>query len=668
MKKRMIFRWFVVMTFMDLVVLGNVNASGSTEYFKKQAISDARFGVGDREKYLKQAYEFADAVKVDVKGQDTAALILQNRLVQYFENLGTRTREPIYMNLIGLPGVGKTAMLSKLQQLDFPVAHYDAQNFEIDSNAFVLSVYQKIERANRSKAPLILVIEEVDKVPEISGNMEKTSGVIGAINQILSDGILSYNGSTVEAHNVMVLTTMNFSPTEMERFTEEVLDKRKSFYDFTIDDMQKFNDWIKSTASAKYKILSNLFRSNTVRRMAPFTVIMQPLLEDTYREIISRVVSEAIERNTDGKNISKRVEIEVDQTVIDFLYMKTVYAPSGAGETVLRADGIIDQLISFAIKAKGGSGRDFVDRPRSAKISIDVSTGKANIMVTSYVFRHSKLEPLESFKVQADFDGSSGLFLPPKELAVEKPTYIQATLHAQTAKAITQRETMQFRYPQRKKATIGLRSSLEVHLLGQGAAIDLIESEMNKYMALSKPTSKEPMFKVLSGFPGIGKSEIVKLTASHLKLPVVKVNIQGFVSDNPKSVEDFVATINNEIKRQQRAINEAEGKFIFLLEEVDKAYEITPKGDLVGRPVMAIVKDLLNDGKVEISGQSAIGTPSRQSLDISHAFTFVTMNFSVDRFGFTADPRMTTVEDVIGAWKKLNSSVAGIKQLLGSQV
>jgi hypothetical protein len=53
-------------------------------------------------------------------------------------------------------------------------------------------------------------------------------------------------------------------------------------------------------------------------------------------------------------------------------------------------------------------------------------------------------------------------------------------------------------------------------------------------------------------------------------------------------------------------------------------------------------------------------------MNVRDAFMFITMNFSVDRFDFTADPRMTTIEDVIKAWKNMKSSPMMVKNLLGS--
>ena len=77
--------------------------ASSSDAFRKKEIAAARFGEGSRELYLNKAYRLAQEVEREVKGQSDAARILQNRLVQYFEGFGTRNKEPIYMNLIGLP-------------------------------------------------------------------------------------------------------------------------------------------------------------------------------------------------------------------------------------------------------------------------------------------------------------------------------------------------------------------------------------------------------------------------------------------------------------------------------------------------------------------------------------------------------------------------------------
>ncbi|OFZ19767.1 MAG: hypothetical protein A2Z20_00335 [Bdellovibrionales bacterium RBG_16_40_8] len=48
------------------------------------------------------------------------------------------------------------------------------------------------------------------------------------------------------------------------------------------------------------------------------------------------------------------------------------------------------------------------------------------------------------------------------------------------------------------------------------------------------------------------------------------------------------------------------------------------------------------------------------------AFIFITMNFAVDRFGFSADPRLTSADDVMQAWQRLSSTPMAVKEILGS--
>jgi hypothetical protein len=93
LKKHLLFLRTVSAVFLAIFLLGDfaIAAPGS---FKRQDVSNARFGEGDREKYLRNAHQLATAIQQDVKGQGTAAQILQNRVVQYFENFGTRTGEP----------------------------------------------------------------------------------------------------------------------------------------------------------------------------------------------------------------------------------------------------------------------------------------------------------------------------------------------------------------------------------------------------------------------------------------------------------------------------------------------------------------------------------------------------------------------------------------------
>lgn len=162
---------------------------------------------------------------------------------------------------------------------------------------------------------------------------------------------------------------------------------------------------------------------------------------------------------------------------------------------------------------------------------------------------------------------------------------------------------------------------------------------------------------VLAGFPGIGKSELVKITGLQTRLPIVRVNLQQFSSNEASAVEKFTMA-------QYEATSRLNGrKYILLVEELDKIFELDPKtGAIVNRPVMSLIKDLMNDGPIK----SIDSRRSMTMVDVRGAFIVVTMNFAIDRFKFEADPRLTTLEDVMAAYKKLSTRLADLKELLGS--
>ena len=636
--------------------------------YKRNDIANARFGTEAREELLKKAHGIAAAVNKRIVGQEIAAKFVQDRAVQYLESFPNRTGEPVALNLIGLPGVGKTAMLDELRKLGFPIVQMDVQAFAGEAGrSFISTLQYKVDDYVRNKKPLILVLEELDKLPEKStGEMkaeEKTSPVIGTLNQILSDGRMTGSGlEPVPFSNVLVLTTMNFSPAEIELFAAEVLGKPKSFYDFTVEDFQAFDKWIRSQPSARYKVLSKLFRSNTVSRLAPNTVLMQPLTHEGYKTITEIMAKNAVERTTQGANVGKRVSVTVEPSMIDFLAKETVLAPSGARETVFRTGALTEQLVNYGIKYKS-QGDDSLNRPRKLSISMDVEKKLAKVKVVEQILRRGKLEDGKTFEFTVGFDEGARLFIPPTELATDKPVIAKKTTDGDgEPKPPTKKEIRAARFPKTQSLTKGLEEAINAELIGQESTTALLKEDLDKYLGRNGPAQKEPSGRIFSGFPGIGKSAIVNLAAAHLDIPVVRVNMQQFASNTPETVKLFMDTVIAQI-------NEVKAKgakhYILLLEELDKIYEIDPKGNVVDRPVMAVIKDLLNDGQAAIH-QSEHGSVYKRVLDVADAYIAVTMNFSVDRFGFKADPRLTSIEDVIKAWRQLSMSPLQLKQVLGS--
>jgi hypothetical protein len=105
-----------------------------------------------------------------------------------------------------------------------------------------------------------------------------------------------------------------------------------------------------------------------------------------------------------------------------------------------------------------------------------------------------------------------------------------------------------------------------------------------------------------------------------------------------------------------------------LIEELDKVNEINPSnGDKIERPVMNFIKDLLNDGRASYMNRDAHSSYGRKvDVDIRDAYTIVTMNFAIDRFHFKADPRLTTIGDMMKVWSRLKGRPADLKEVLGS--
>jgi ATP-dependent Clp protease ATP-binding subunit ClpA len=246
--------------------------------YSKEKIVEARYGSDEIAALTAKAREIPNVLNKVIIGQELAIQVLSDKTAQYIEGFPNRTREPISLNLVGLPGIGKSAMIDALKQMGFEVEQVDVQNFMSPGSDFYTAISTRVHAAIRTHRPVILAIEEIDKAPELnSGDPEVSSKIIGMVNQILTEGKLRNDYGEIEMSNVMVITTMNISPAEIEAFSKEVLEKEKSFYDFTPDDFQQFDKWIRTQPSARYKILSKLFRSNTVGRLAPQTLDLRPV-------------------------------------------------------------------------------------------------------------------------------------------------------------------------------------------------------------------------------------------------------------------------------------------------------------------------------------------------------------------------------------------------------
>ncbi|MBI4060758.1 MAG: AAA family ATPase [Elusimicrobia bacterium] len=637
---------------------GAARAETSAPY-RKREIAAARFGEDERQALIKQARSLKELVDRRIIGQDRATKIVQDRLVQYFEGFGSRTKDPIAAHLIGLPGIGKTAILDAIARLGFKVERLDVQKYVKGGGNASDYADDLREIADRNKdKPYILLIDEIDKLPEITATGEETTPFIGALNQILTDGFLSGEYATeVRFSNAMIITTMNFSPKEIEDFSASALKTSKKYYDFTIDDFQAFDAWIQKDSAARYKLLSSLFRANTVSRLAPNTVIMKPLSASDYAQIVKLTLDATIEKETTEDNAAKRLSVSYTKAFMEFLRRNAVFAPSGARETIAKVNALAEQLIHFGAKASR-EGDPSLAQPRLISLDFNPETERAEVTVTPRLSRSGKPAAGTAFTFSAQFDASAKLFAQPDGIASAPPDFPE---QAEKEKRTTKKEVFAARFPKSRKLAAGLAEKINASLIGQEEHSRLVEKELNAYLNRPGPVASQPPFLVFAGFPGIGKSELANLAAKHLDLPAVRVNMQAFSSDAQDALANFGQTLAEGIAVARK---EAKGgKFVVLFEELDKVFEVDQQGMVVNRPIMAAIKDLLQDGTASIPAKSDYGRD--KVIDIRDAYNIITMNFRGDLFGFEADPRLTSIEDTRRAARTLAMTPSALKQVLG---
>ncbi|MFK8138586.1 MAG: AAA family ATPase [Bdellovibrionales bacterium] len=641
-----------------------LSSTGSTadKNYNKSEISDARFGTEERQEFLEKAHKIKSEVGKSIFGQDRVAEVLQAKALQYIETFPSRTGEPVSLNLIGLPGVGKTGMVGVLKNLGFNVLHLDAQKYLGKEAAFTNTLESGTDRYMVSKngkaelgKPVIIVIDEIDKVAEIDPEgRERTVPLIGVLNSILSEGFfrLENRDGIRQLSNALIITTMNYSPNDMEKLSEQALKQSKSYYEFSIDDFKTFNKWIQELPSARYQVLASMFRSNTVSRLAPNTVIVDSLGKEEYRKIIEKVINTVIYEYTLDKK--KQITITYDNSMIEFLMEKAIFAPSGARETIVKARALVEQLIGYSSKSFSSENKMSIDRPR--KLHLGFGDDKAQIQIIGRKWVQGKIVDGKTTLLAISFDELSSQFRIPADLATQKPRYEGAKAVTEKEYVPTKRSIKKARFTKKVSIDKAIFEKVNSEVLGQSHAVKILLEDMATYMGRKGPSKGEPNSRIFGGFPGIGKSKLIEVVAREFKLPVVKINMQQFSGNGSKDAPDFINYLTNKIANEGLTGQ----KYILSFEEIDKLFEIDPKtGALQNRPVLSVLKDLLNEGIAE--GRNDY----RYKLDTRGAFHSVTMNFAVDIFGFTADPRLTTIRDVIKAYESLAFNPLTLKSVLG---
>lgn len=640
-------------------------------YLRNDVLS-SRFGGASIQELLTRAYQFREQSTQVIVGQDRVAQILEDRLIQYLDSFATGQSGLHALHLLGLPGIGKSALLQQLTNLGINVIRVDAQRFAGTgtTNAvteFINALQAAITIQNEQNSPLVLIVEELDKIPEITpasaNGPETTQPFIGLINEALTDGRITtgrgYGAQVLDLSRTLIVSSMNLSPQFLDDFVKERFGSDRDFYGMTIEDLRNFHDWISENQSARYRILSRLFRTNTVGRIAPNAELMEPLGEAEYRAIIRRILVESLRPSTNATAVARRIEFEFADSLVEFFLARTVFAPSGARETVLRTGGLIEQLKGMASRVSIHS-LNSMGQPRRVHFEADPTDAtKVRMTITPLVRSGRELTAREPEVISVAYDPSTRSFTRPPGLIVDPAAVrfagAQAAPSAERERPYTQREIRNARFPEDQRRVAGLADRINETLIGQSLMTTTLESEIRSFLGRPLPIQANPSILVIAGFPGIGKSEMANLASRHSGLPAVQLSLQGFSASSPDSVTAFLGGLQQIIDgAKPRLVN---GRFLLILEELDKLFEIDPNnGALMNRPVMGPIKELFDKGYIDQWIASSDGSRQRFRIDIRNAFTMVTMNFATSLFNFQADPRLTSFDDMVRAWRELSRS------------
>lgn len=603
-------------------------------------------------------------------GQEAMAYAIRDRVVQYLSTFGTRKAEPIHLSMMGLCGVGKSTLMEVFEKIGIPFARLDAQNYLKDSGGlYFLSRDLKEAVATADSKPFVLFIDEIDKTPEIlPDGEEETQPAIGALNQILSDGKVRMSGAPLVLSNIFVVTAMNFSPKQIETFSKEILKQEKSYWEYTEEDMGLLDTWLRKGANSRAsiaKMLSLLFRSNTISRFVPDAVVAKPLYGEDFDKIVKMTVDSTISRLTqEGTGPKKRLNVTYTDAFLKHVRRHAVFAPGGARVSVKQPDLLVEQLVTIGTHLMPEGHRQSLDVPR--RILLDAtSDDEAHLEVVPILSVKGRPQELEPIEVRLKFDSIVGSYSLPEGIIAELPEKLAEQgddfSEEQARKPPTVKEVLTRRKSLNQKEHGRLKKEVAEVIFDQEEAIEKIATSFGNYKNRDT-TPSTPSLDVIMGFPGTGKTDIVMETAEKLGIKVVKINLQFYSSDT----QDAANRLGEDLYNLLEGNKDKKGKVILLIEEMDKLHEIDPtSGHLVNRPAISLIKDLLSDGTKDIPIKKLDNT-IYQTLDIHGFHVAMTMNFAVDRFHLSADPRLTSIDDMQHLYEDLTQTPEALRQVLAS--
>ncbi len=622
--------------------------------FQKKEIRAARFGGSKGIDLINRADGVAAEIQRTIFGQDEVAEFVQDRVQAWAMNVD-RSDQPTVLNLLGLQGTGKGAMIEVVaEHMGVPLISIDSQQYADNQIDFGRKILNDLRPYIRAGQPVILQINETDKLFEVSetDGTRITHPLIGLLNEMIEEGTLPIEKGSdkkLRLKNVLIAMTMNLAPADVDRFAA------KKFYEMNYDDFAEMDRRMHADPHLRYVLLSHLFRANTVDRIAPFTALMKSWLSPSARKALAEsAMNREVAKHTD--NAAARIRVRWSPSVLDFFVQAYTFAPGGSRGFTNFVERLTQQVLLVGLRVPVEGSQDG-DRPRS--IDLDMVESKLRISVVDFKRHNSVLTESGSALVDLSYDATKQRWQIPRDLPAIAD--VQASVAEVRDRGLTKKQIRAARFPPKTQQLKGLTKYLNTIFFGRQAEIDILASDLSRYLARRGRTQKTVTQRTFAGLHGEGKSELPEMAAKFLGLPVIRISLKDYASheiDAKLKLEERLASA------LERARDESEDgqnpKYVLIFDELDKLREIDDQGHAQTPPAMGLINALLSEGFVETSNDDY----DTMKIDIRDAYVLFTMNFKHDLLELSADPRLTTPQDVRTAMDRTFESPAATYEIL----
>lgn len=676
-------------------------SQANDQVFVRSAVHQARFGGQSEINAINGILGLRESLPNNVFGQERAIRIVVDTAMTYLQSPIKTEGAPFAKHLVSSYGTGKGIIVGSLSPF-IPVVTVNAEIYSDPKSITELVAFLSQNVELNSKKPVILLINEVDKAILKAARTGEASPIMGFLNSVTDNGKASSGGqfsrAEVDLSHVLLVTTQNFPPSVIEAFMKSDKKPDKAYLEWGFEEYNAFHEWLRSKGNPGNFVMGELYgpdRGDLTSRVSGNVLVLDPWTEKGFRDLIEKRIADRVAfytgvsskieagklpidiptffigedpRKAGGvlvaeKSNKRRLTVTYEtHSLVEFFLKHTVDPPNGARPTEAAVEQLISQLISFGERLTFPElPQQGLDRPR--KIHITVQGDTVSLTVTPRKLISEKgnrtLADMESRSMEIEFDVLDRIFHTPKELY---STQIQTV---PVSDRLTPTMIKEARYPKLMKKLDGLPEKIGEKVFGQEELIADLMEDVTRYLRQQGGAEREPITRILAGFTGVGKSRVLEVLADALGIPFKSVNLQAFTSQNEDAAKNLLDTLESEVRKLRSAAQAAgHGKFILVVEEMDKAPERDISGMELDRPVLTIIKDILDKGRAEMSIKGDFGMSVSREIDVRDGLIFGTMNFPRANFDITADPRITTIADMMGIYYELKRSHAGLFSLL----